>query len=623
MAPDPAMLQRQSFLSRVSQRVGQELVEPPQQPEPVGTGRIVRVSAIDVAGREVELGERPSMTCKRNRTYTDAVYAVFGRWGFHAIGWIQHVNLVLTALAYTITGAQSLQTVARSICDQHGVMDGCFDRFWKWALIFAAVQFILIQLPNLNYFWWASVIGALMSFIYSTVAFGISVGNASPPQGSVGGIQFEERKDKASVTATKCVTGLVTCHLPALFCSLFAFSFSMILIEIQDTLKSPKGSGKEDTKGPVKPMKRAVNISVGIMTSFYLAIAVSGYAALGQDTPYNILTGFTGDQVPFWVIDFANVCVLVHMIPAYQVYSQPFLCFAEHHLTHWRRWPAWFKARRGGFIGAVGFWPMWIRVYKPERGYKLFLRSINVICFIITLATVIGSVGYSCLTGPNTWGGTCATQGFQSPIAINYDERFPPAGDPGLDILYPRFPRYIKEGVTVSMPEGVDYYLRGQRHRLLQFHFHTPSEHTLDGRHLAMEAHLVHKNLETGNLAVLGVFIEAGEGWMPHPVIAEAMRSAPRAAGVETPLQRAISLRTLLPNAREADGRRPYVNYSGSLTTPPCSTGVDWYVFLDPLQVDAEQIVDFMYYAGSGARPGVNARPPQPIGDRSLKYFAA
>lgn len=172
---------------------------------------------------------------------------------------------------------------------------------------------------------------------------------------------------------------------------------------------------------------------------------------------------------------------------------------------------------------------------------------------------------------------------------------------------------------------------------------------------------------------------------MPHPVISEALRSAPRAAGVETPLQRAISLRTLLPNAREADGRRPYVNYSGSLTTPPCSTGVDWYVFLDPLQVrrggraggrvpgmqvacwvewggcgtpsctprshfarqskpaplpltslhppsphplpplqvDAEQIVDFMYYAGSGARPGVNARPPQPIGDRKLKYYAA
>lgn len=241
--------------------------------------------------------------------------------------------------------------------------------------------------------------------------------------------------------------------------------------------------------------------------------------------------------------------------------------------------------------------------------------------------------GYSCLTGPQTWPGTCSTTGFQSPIALNFDASHPPPGDGKLQPLLPKFPRYIKDGVTVKntghgtmavqMPEGMDYELAGQRHRLLQFHFHTPSEHTVDGRWLAMEAHLVHKNLETGNLAVLGVFIEAGDGWLPNPVIAEALRSGPVAPGGETPLQRPISLRTLLPNARAADGSRPYVNYSGSLTTPPCSTGVDWYVFLDPLQVEAEQIVEFMYYAGSGARPGVNNRPPQPLAGRGIRYFAA
>lgn len=91
---------------------------------------------------------------------------------------------------------------------------------------------------------------------------------------------------------------------------------------------------------------------------------------------------------------------------------------------------------------------------------------------------------------------------------------------------------------------------------------------------------------------------QAGESWMPNPVIAEALRSAPRAGGVETPLQRPISLRNLLPRAREADGRRPYVNYAGSLTTPPCSTGVDWYVFLDPLQVRAGWVVG---WRGRGA----------------------
>lgn len=58
--------------------------------------------------------------------------------------------------------------------------------------------------------------------------------------------------------------------------------------------------------------------------------------------------------------------------------------------------------------------------------------------------------GYSCLSGPEKWSGTCATTGFQSPIALTYDSAFPPAGDAGLDILYPLFPRYIKDGVTVE-----------------------------------------------------------------------------------------------------------------------------------------------------------------------------
>lgn len=65
-------------------------------------------------------------------------------------------------------------------------------------------------------------------------------------------------------------------------------------------------------------------------------------------------------------------------------------------------------------------------------------------------------------------------------------------------------------------------------------------------------------------------------------------------------------------------------------TTAACPSGCSHRPSQPPLahpgpdpQVEAEQIVDFMYYAGSGARPGVNARPPQPIGDRQLKYFAA
>ena len=111
------------------------------------------------------------------------------------------------------------------------------------------------------------------------------------------------------------------------------------------------------------------------------------------------------------------------------------------------------------------------------------------------------------------------------------------------------------------IPPGIDYDIAGAPHRLIQFHFHTPSEHVVAGRHMAMEAHLVHKNLQTGGLAVLGVLIEGAEGLAPNSAIAEAMRSAPAAPGAETPLQRPISLRSLLPNPRTSDGMRPYVNY--------------------------------------------------------------
>lgn len=58
--------------------------------------------------------------------------------------------------------------------------------------------------------------------------------------------------------------------------------------------------------------------------------------------------------------------------------------------------------------------------------------------------------GYSCLTGPESWGGACATVGFQSPIALNFDASHPPPGDGALQPLLPKFPRYIKQGVTVK-----------------------------------------------------------------------------------------------------------------------------------------------------------------------------
>ncbi len=100
---------------------------------------------------------------------------------------------------------------------------------------------------------------------------------------------------------------------------------------------------------------------------------------------------------------------------------------------------------------------------------------------------------------------------------------------------------------------------------------------------------------------MLAVMLQPGAG-LPNPCLEAALTSAPIQPGVEVPLNKPISLLSLLPKPRSADGRRPYATYSGALTSQPCSGGVQWVVFLDPLKVQAEQV--------SGELQGVLPSPP-------------
>ena len=90
----------------------------------------------------------------------------------------------------------------------------------------------------------------------------------------------------------------------------FAFPYSIIVLEIQDTLKSPPPE--------VHTMKKASIISIITTTSFYLCCGCFGYAAFGNNTPGNLLTGF-GFYEPYWLVDFANACVILHLVGGYQV----------------------------------------------------------------------------------------------------------------------------------------------------------------------------------------------------------------------------------------------------------------------------------------------------------------
>ena len=212
---------------------------------------------------------------------------------------------------------------------------------------------------------------------------------------------------------------------------------------------------------------------------------------------------------------------------------------------------------------------------------------------------------YSGAEGPSHWGGTCAKGKAQSPIDV------PSAAAkaeklPALSFDYRPGPlRIIDNGhsVQVDAEPGSSLTVGGERYDLVQFHFHKPSEEAIDGRHYAMVAHLVHRNAK-GDLAVVAVLLKAGAD---NPLIDQLWRNLPREKQHEETFHGVlISPAQLLP------ANRAYFTYQGSLTTPPCTEGVRWFVLETPVTIGLKQILTF------GKLYQMNARPVQPLNKRQV-----
>lgn len=144
---------------------------------------------------------------------------------------------------------------------------------------------------------------------------------------------------------------------------------------------------------------------------------------------------------------------------------------------------------------------------------------------------------------------------------------------------------------------------RDRSFELKQFHFHSPSEHTVSGQSYAMELHFVHAD-ENGALAVVGVMFKEGH---EHPVLNKLWSFMPEHAGESNAPPVGIEETDLMPPTRD------YYYYSGSLTTPPCSEGVVWIVLKTPIEASAAQIALFKERMG----PTTN-RPVQPHNARLI-----
>ena len=161
--------------------------------------------------------------------------------------------------------------------------------------------------------------------------------------------------------------------------------------------------------------------------------------------------------------------------------------------------------------------------------------------------------------------------------------------------------------IQVNIAGGDTLMVGGEAFSLVQYHFHSPSEHTVKGQHFPMEMHLVHKSA-TGRLAVVGVLIAEGA----HNAAFEPVwANLPKEKSVETHLEHVqVDVDDLLPAERST-----YRN-EGSLTTPPCSEGVKWMVFTTPVQLSADQIGAFRAILSG------NNRPVQPLNQRKVSVIA-
>jgi carbonic anhydrase len=211
--------------------------------------------------------------------------------------------------------------------------------------------------------------------------------------------------------------------------------------------------------------------------------------------------------------------------------------------------------------------------------------------------------------GPEHWGeldasyAVCGTGTSQSPIDVST-----PSEEDLANIAFyyqPSEVNILNNGHTVQVNYDAGSYIEldGVRYDVAQFHYHAPSEHAVDGKLFAAELHIVHKNAD-GGLAVVGILLDEGiqnDAIQPFIENLPAEKSEVADAGVT------INAADLLPVEQTT------FRYSGSLTTPPCSEGVNWLVMTTPVEISAEQVEALASLFEEG-----NNRPVQPLNDRPL-----
>ncbi|KAK1440172.1 hypothetical protein QVD17_05997 [Tagetes erecta] len=354
-----------------------------------------------------------------NRSYLEAVQNILGDSSGLVCALLVYFNLFKVGVVYTVTSAGSIRAIEQSNCyHEQGHKAACEYGIEFYMLLFGIIHVVASQIPNFRSTKWLSVIAAVMSFTYSLIGsvLGLTqaIGNGKI-KGSIAGVPTDKPIQKVWLVAQ------------AIGDIAFAYPFYLIFLETQSTLKSPPSV--EVT------MKKASTIAVFTTTVFYICCGGFGYAAFGNSTPGNILTGF-GFYEPYFLIDFANACVFLHLVGGYQIFSQTLYALVERSyaekypesdfIKDFDIWEIRLNPLRlcfrtsyvvlttsigmlfpyfnevVAFAGSVTFWPLVI--YFPVEMYIVrkkvlrwtvkwvLLRIFNIICLFVAIFALVGSV---------------------------------------------------------------------------------------------------------------------------------------------------------------------------------------------------------------------------------------
>ncbi|KAM1079747.1 hypothetical protein EV1_014354 [Malus domestica] len=174
-----------------------------------------------------------SVTGKKNYTYMDAVRSNLGGAKVKICGYVQYLNLFGVSIGYTIASSISMMAIKRSNCfHKSGEKNPCHINSNPYMIAFGVTEIIFSQIPDFDQLWWLSIVAAVMYFTYSTIGIGLGIAQVAENgkvMGSMTGISI------GTVTATEKMWK----SFQALGDIAFAYSYSLILIEIQDTIRSP------------------------------------------------------------------------------------------------------------------------------------------------------------------------------------------------------------------------------------------------------------------------------------------------------------------------------------------------------------------------------------------------